>query len=173
MKKLLLLLVLVLIGTGGGIGAGLLLARPAEPEALIVDPCGDPDPGEETIDTEQPVLSNGPLQTEGKEYARLNNQFVVPVVRDGRVTSLVVLSLSLEVEQGKQEHVFAHEPRLRDLFLQVLFDHANMGGFDGSFTAASSMRILRDGLRDAAVRSIGGGITDVLIIEIVRQDIAG
>lgn len=180
MKKILIPLVLLLLGTGGGVGAGLFLVKPAE-EVVAENPCGEvPTEGDaHAADTGHETAAahdTGGLEpgvAEGREYARLNNQFVVPVVRDGKVTSLVVLSLSLEVEAGTKENVFAHEPRLRDLFLQVLFDHANMGGFDGAFTSASNMRILRDALRHEALTKVGGGITDVLIIDIVRQDVSG
>ena len=110
------------------------------------------------------------IPLEERAYARLNNQFVVPVVRDEKVQSLVVLSLSLEVAPGSEADVFAHEPKLRDLFLQVLFDHANTGGFDGAFTASTNMRVLRDALRRVAVEDVGLGIRDVLILDIVRQD---
>ncbi|MEN8917572.1 MAG: flagellar basal body-associated protein FliL, partial [Octadecabacter sp.] len=76
-----------------------------------------------------------------------------------------------EVEAGGQEAVFSHEPRLRDAFLQVMFDHANIGGFNGVFTASSNMRILREALQDAADQVMRGHITDVLIVDIVRQDV--
>jgi len=112
-----------------------------------------------------------PLPLDDREYARMNNQFVIPIVTNELVSGLMVMSLSIEVSAGGQEDVFAHEPRLRDAFLQVMFDHANMGGFNGAFTASSNMRLLRDALKDAADRVMLGHITDVLIVDIVRQDI--
>jgi hypothetical protein len=171
--KMLLPIILLVLGVGGGIGAGLFL-MPNEPEITHADTaCGDlPPPAEEHAEdthTEEPVDPNTEL--EGREYARLSNQFVVPVVRDGTVGSLVVLSLSIEVPEGGKDNVFVHEPKLRDGFLQVLFNHANEGGFNGAFTSATNMRILRNSLRDAAHDIMGNNITDVLIIDIVRQDV--
>lgn len=52
-----------------------------------------------------------------------------------------------------------------------MFDHANMGGFNGAFTETSKMRLLREALMDAADNVMRGHITDVLIIDIVRQDV--
>lgn len=101
---------------------------------------------------------------------RLNNQFVVPIVRGGAVRSLVVLSLTLEIESGNNQAVFDREPRLRDSFLQVMFAHANAGGFDGSFTEATAMDPLRAALRDAARQALGDIVSDVLIVDITRQD---
>lgn len=168
MKKLIIPLILMIVGIGGGVGAGLFLTPEADAEmaeGLAAQPCGDAEALPEAMAAAQPT----PL--ENREYARMNNQFVVPVVINERVSSLIVMSLSIEVDVGGQEDVFSHEPRLRDAFLQVMFDHANMGGFNGVFTASSNMRLLRDALQDAADRVMRGHITDVLIVDIVRQDV--
>ena len=95
---------------------------------------------------------------------------VVPVLEDGRVVSMVILSLSIEIPPGAAEQVYAREPKLRDVFLQVLFDHANAGGFRGSFTDGANMVILRRALHEAARTVLGESALDVLITEIVRQD---
>lgn len=84
---------------------------------------------------------------------------------------MAVVSLSVEVVPGGTEAVFAREPKLRDLFLQVLFDHANMGGFDGAFTRAEMLDVLRGALRDTAQTVLPGTITDILITEIARQEV--
>ena len=168
MKKIILPVILLLLGLGGGVGAGLALM--SDPETIIAaNPCGDGHPPEEMADATVPMVE--PVSLDTREYARMNNQFVVPVVINDRVAALMVMSLSIEVETGGQEAVFSHEPRLRDAFLQVMFDHANIGGFNGTFTASSNMRILREALQDAADRVMRGHISDVLIVDIVRQDV--
>ena len=171
--KLLLPVILLLLGVGGGVGAGMFLFPPEPdlPDMAITDPCG-PGIGENNqIADASAENGNADNSTGEKDYARLNNQFVVPVVRDEKVASLVVVSLSVEVPFGQQELVFEREPKLRDAFLQVLFEHANLGGFEGNFTSNSNMRILRDALRSAARDSIGPEASDVLILEMVRQDV--
>ncbi len=105
------------------------------------------------------------------EYVKLNNQFVVPVVKGPKVAALVVMSLSIEVTSGRKEAVFELEPKLRDAFLQVLFNHANAGGFDGAFTAGEKMNDLRRSLNEAAVSVLGPIASNVLVIDIVRQDV--
>jgi flagellar FliL protein len=148
MKKLLLPLVLGLIGLAAGAGAGYFLRADTSATA-------EEEPEEPTVPP---------------EYAKLNNQFVIPVMEDGVVVSLVVLSLSLEVTSGSTTTVFEHEPKLRDVFLQVLFSHANAGGFKGSFTDSANLAPLRMALFEAAVGVLPGVVTDVLIGDIVRQD---
>lgn len=166
MMKLILPLILLIVGVGGGVGAGLALMPAPEPE-MAANPCGDG----QGVDEMAEDHSMDPVPLDDREYAKMNNQFVVPVVMNDRVTALMVMSLSIEVETGGQEAVFSHEPRLRDAFLQVMFDHANIGGFNGAFTATANMRLLREALQVAADRVMRGHITDVLITDIVRQDV--
>lgn len=159
MKKL-LPIILVLVGSGAGVGAGIFL----RPEPMVEDPSGS----EATMAVEVEQVEDG--EDIDHEYVKMNNQFVVPVVDGDQVTALVVLSLSLEVPAGQKDAIYAKEPKLRDSFLQVLFDHANIGGFEGAFTNANNLAVLRGALREVAQKDMGDQITDVLIIEIARQD---
>lgn len=164
MKKLLPVL-LALIGIGAGIGAGLFLRPdPATEEAAV--PC--------VADPATPVITASvpePVEASTREYVKLTNQFVVPVVVDEMVTSLVLVSLSLEVGAGDREAIFAQEPKLRDALLQVMFDHANAGGFKGAFTNSSKLDILRNTLSDVARSVSGNRVSSVLIVDIARQDV--
>ncbi|RSK40031.1 flagellar basal body-associated FliL family protein [Rhodovulum iodosum] len=108
--------------------------------------------------------------TGASDYVKLNNQFVVPVLSDGRVASLVVMGVSLEMPPGERETVYAQEPKLRDGFLAVLFDHANSGGFDGAFTETRRVERLRAALLEVARRVLGAHVRGVLIVDMVRQD---
>jgi len=164
MLKKILPLILLLVGSGAGVGAGMFMRpEPAPMDAAEVEP----DEKEQTIEEEYGPDNPAPSM----EYAKLSNQFVVPVVKDTVVVALVVLALSIEVPEGNKDLIFRREPKLRDSFLQVLFDHANVGGFDGAFTAASNLNVLRNSLREVAQRDIGVDIVkDILILEIARQD---
>ncbi len=166
MRKL-LPIILALLGTGAGVGAGLFLMP--EPTAEDVHAAADCVVPTEEVKHESPDTQNdGPA--EGREYVKLNNQFVIPVVGPDRVKALVVASLSVEVASGTTEVVYAREPKLRDVFLQVLFDHANIGGFEGTFTSNDRMSILRTALLEAAKPVLGSDLSDVLVTEIARQD---
>lgn len=173
MKKLLPLL-LGLIGTAAGIGAGIFFAAPEDPAGHTApadhgEAADSPDTGGDAHaapgDSHDDGHGGG-----GNEYAKMNNQFVVPVIGRDRVDSLVVMSLSLEVTAGGTELVYNREPKLRDAFLRVLFDHANIGGFEGNFTDVHRLDVLRRALMDAARNVIGASVVDVLITEIARQD---
>lgn len=198
MKKLLIPILLSLIGLGGGIGAGIYL-RPG-PGDMSADPCGDAagggaaageaENGHEGAATEKvgaegqahaagghgkDDAAQGDAEGEGEaaagpEYVKLNNQFIVPIVEGGAVSALVILSLSLEVKAGSSQDTYAREPKLRDGFLEVLFAHANTGGFSGAFTETGNIDTLRQALLEVAQKTMGERVTDVLITDIVRQD---
>jgi len=198
MKRLLLPVLLALAGLGGGVAAGLAL-RPPPPDPAAAETDGKAAPtGAETengaedgsatagkagkADHSADGAHGAPAEAPpvhpadaGKddmpvEFVRLNNQFIVPIVAEGKVAALVVMAISLEVTAGQREAVFAMEPRLRDGFLAVLFDHANAGGFDGTFTTSENLYVLRRALLESARSLAGPGVRDVLITDLVRQD---
>lgn len=165
--KFLLPLILGLIGVGAGVGAGIAL-QPAK-EVVEIHPCGD---GQAVAENGSPVAEQTQaVNLAAVEFVKLNNQFVIPVVQDEAVSSLVVISLTLEIAAGQKERVFSIEPKLRDAFLQVMFDHANLGGFNGAFTDTLTMDKLRSRLKETAITLLDKTVSDVLIQDISRQDV--
>ena len=163
MKKL-IPLILPLMGVCAGIGAGVYLKAGAAPQAVTAE-----EHSSAASDHASPDHKGEPLSP--PQYVKLNNQFIVPVIEKDQVSSIVVLSISLEVESTDSEGIFAMEPKLRDSFLQVLFDHSNMGGFQGAFTNAAKMASLRRSLLAVAKQVSGDKITDVLITDLARQNV--
>lgn len=153
MRKILPIL-MALGGVAAGIGAG-----------LAVHPT--PEKQEDSADT----ASAREAPPAERDYVRLSQQFVVPVVEDERVAAMVVLALSLETTPGASDAVFAREPKLRDALLQVMFDHANTGGFDGAFTDAAALDPLRRQLTEAAQAVLPDTVSEVLVVEVARQDL--
>lgn len=187
MIRKLLPVLLALLGLAAGLGGGLLLrpaaeAPPGESAAgaeegeahagetgHAADPAGEAAAGDHA--TADPAAADHAGEGEdAPEYVRMNNQFVVPVLEGGQVVSLVILSLSLEVTPGSSQDIYAREPKLRDAFLRVLFDHANAGGFRGSFTDGANLTLLRNALMEQARTICGEQVRDVLISDIARQD---
>lgn len=160
MMAKLLPLILMIIGVAAGGGAGMVLKKP--PEECVEESCPDED-----VATEE----KEDAEAEEPNYVRMKNQFVVPVVKNDRVQSLVVLDISLETEPGSEDLIYTREPKLRDVFLRVLFDHAHIGGFDGTFTESGRLSLLRVALLEAAQSVIGTSVSDILITDIVRQEL--
>jgi flagellar FliL protein len=151
MKKIILPVILICFGIGAGAGGGYFLRPHDNPDST------------DTIEHAVEALSL-------TDFVKMNNQFVVPVVEQGRVTALVILSLTLEVVPGSSEDVYLKEPKLRDALLQVMFDHANAGGFKGVFTDGANLILLRAALRETAQKLLGDMVIDVLIADLARQD---
>lgn len=157
MVKKLIPVILGIIGLLIGAGAGFFL-RPAP------EPLAEGEAAKEEAAAEEAEVTVLP------EFAKLQNQFVVPVMEGGKISAMVILSFSLEVETGTSVEVYAVEPKLRDMFLQVLFDHANAGGFAGVYTDGANLVILREALLESAKSILGEKVQDVLITDLVRQD---
>lgn len=180
MGKLLPVL-LALTGLGSGLAAGYLLRPP--PEAAAASDAHAPEPaadahGAAAADCVVPeghaaeaTLPDPHDPQTAPVYVKLANQFVVPLMGPNSVESTVILSLSLEVPEGAQEAVYNLEPRLRDAFLRVLFDHANAGGFDGNFLNTAGLDDLRKALRETAATAAGPLVEDVLIVDLVKQQV--
>lgn len=162
-------ILLALIGLGGGVAAGIMLRPP--PEVVEINPCGDAGTATQMAKAD---ASDEEAPEEGApttDFVKMNNQFVIPVLGKGQVRSLVVLSLSLEIALGGSEEFYQREPKLRDAFLQELFDHANLGGFDGVFTDSIKLDGLRMALTEVAGKIMAVDVYKVLVTDIVRQDI--
>ena len=180
MKKILIPLVMLLFGLGGGVGAAIFLA-PAEPEETAEDGGENPTETMDEAAADDHADASGGDQTEpvmdvvdpdkgAVEFLDLSNQFIIPLVKDGQVEGIVVVSISLEVKEGTIAGVNLFEPKIRDKFLQVLFNHANNGGFSGNFTEFRYLQSLKDDLLRNAKLVTQGDVTDVLILDLVRQD---
>jgi len=150
--KTLLPVILALVGLLAGAGAGWTL-RPGFDHSVDAD--------------DVPHYRPAPANT---ETLRLPGQFVVPLLDDGRVRSMVVMSLALELAENHGVSLQRQEARLRAILLQVMFDHANTGGFEGIFTSGEALLALRRTLRDAARAEVGPALHDVLITELLRQE---
>ena len=109
MKKLLPVIIAVL-GLVIGLTVGQLTAPgtelpSAEAQATEVAPQTSAQSPEGQSSASEAVLEEGPLDTEEEspaggvefEYAKLPQQFVIPVFKNSKVSALVVISLSLEI----------------------------------------------------------------------------
>ncbi|WP_343294163.1 flagellar basal body-associated FliL family protein [Ruegeria sp. ANG-R] len=160
----LLPIVFLMAGLAAGVGARIILAPSGEPEDhKEVTPKTKAD----KTDKSKPDKGDG---SEVHEYLKLTKQFVVPVVTEDEISALVTMSLSLEVRPGITEAFYEIEPKLRDRFLQVLFDYANIGGFDGAFTRSDNLAALRQALLEVARKDLGQDVSQVLIMSVSRQD---
>ncbi|MFV0382886.1 hypothetical protein [Paracoccus sp. (in: a-proteobacteria)] len=161
LKKILMLLLPLTALIGGAFGGDMLRPEP---------------PADETAEAEQPAdpAVEKAVHTAGSDGApgwfTFSNQFFVPMVRNGDMGALMILTLSLETTQSELGRLGQLEHRLRDALLRQLMIAANTGGFDGNFTAEGKLRPLREHLLKAARDAGGDTVKAVLIEDIARQD---
>ena len=161
-------IVIVFLGLVVGAGAGIFL----RPEPLKIEGCPENDYAtcDGLADDAGRDVQSEP-DPNNVYYVKLSKQFVIPVVKDGRGSSIFVMSLSIETTPVVGDVVFEREPKLRDALLSVMFLHANSGGSDGQFTARETMKDLRGSLLEVTRDVIGDDIYSVLVTDILRQDI--
>lgn len=145
--------ILIVLGLVAGLGAGLMLRPVPETETDAAEPVPI---------VPVPVPSSIAL-------FEFDNHFMVPLVVNDRVASVIVIKVALEISDAHRAMVVSHAPRLRDRLLQAMFDHANMGGFQGTFTANDNLGLLRRGLLEAAQATLGAEVIyGVLITDLLR-----
>ena len=162
--KLLIPLIMALTGLAAGAGAGWYLRAPPPEESAA-------EATQEEVARDVAAHAADDAAGSNRETLRLANQFMVPLVREDRVHAIVVIGLALELTQGHDITLTRHEARLRAAFLQALFDHANMGGFEGVFTSGEVLLGLRGQLRAIAREQLGDVLRDVLITDLIRQEV--
>lgn len=164
MMKLLIPLLLALAGLAAGAGAGWYMRPPPPPAASAA-----PENGAEGAAGMAHAATPRPEST-SSETLPMTGQFLVPLVAGGGMHAVVVIGLALELPTDHGVTLSRHEARLRAGFLQALFDHANLGGFEGVFTSGENLLNLRRRLRDIAREELGDTVRDVLITELMRQE---
>lgn len=152
--RLLIPVILILLGVGGGLGAGLAV-RPA------------PESEDEGISGAAPPAL--PADLEAGVY-EIPSQFMVPLIVEDRIATVLVLTLALEIDEAQRDLVTTNLPRLRDAMLQIMFDHANSGGFEGVFTANTALGSLRNALLESGQKILGrDAVFGVLITDVLRR----
>jgi primosomal protein N' len=103
-------------------------------------------------------------------YMKFKRQFVVPVMRDNKIQSLVLLNINLELKKSAPQNVYTLEPKLRDAIMRELLKLSHEGAFSSSLTSAATYDNLREALLNAVQSVIKDGVSNVLILDLMRQD---
>jgi len=166
MNKLLPLL-LVVAGIAGGGAAGMMLKSGPDAGAQAVPKAE----GAPSGSTAAPGAAGaGALSDSARDYVEIGRQMIVPVVEGDETRALMMFELAIDVPLEMRDIVFLHEPRLRDAFLRVLFEMSHTGAFLDTFTDDLIVEELRRKLLAAAQKLLGPEVSDVLILDIMRQE---
>jgi len=156
-------LVALLAFLGGAVGGDML--RGTGPDGSGADPAAA------TGGTGTGTNTGKPAEEDMAEldWFRFPNQFFVPILRNGTLSAVMILSLSIEMPAAARERIEAQEHRLRDALLNALMIEANTGAFDGNFTSEPALQRLRDALLAAGQKAAGPDVRRILIEDIGQQ----
>ncbi|WOI52687.1 flagellar basal body-associated FliL family protein [Parvularcula sp. LCG005] len=168
MKKILPILVLLIAISGAGFAAMTLRggSSDAAPEAAatkgsVAEVSGEGDDGH----------GGGEGGGDTVAYFGFQRNFIVPVMRNDEVGSLVMISLQIEINDAAEiDRMRAREPRLRDTFMMTLMGLSHDGYFAGDITEPEVYSEIRNRLNETSHALLEDKGGDVLIVDFARQD---
>ncbi len=104
-------------------------------------------------------------------YYKFSREFVVPIMKGGQVTSLVILHISLETDSSTSEKLFSEEPKLRDNIMTTLIGLSNDGRTLERPTDINNYETIRSMILMNLKDSIDDGIQNVLIVDMAKQNL--
>ena len=104
-------------------------------------------------------------------YYKFSREFVVPIIRESRVHSLVILNLNLEVDADLSQKLFEMEPKIRDNIMTTLVTLSNDGSTLQSITTVENYESLRSVLLQNLQVILPSGLQNVLIVDFAKQDV--
>lgn len=187
MKKLLTPILLIVGIFAGSFGANFLKGSPAEPAAVEGE---EHDDGEHDKDShakddkhdEKKKKDNKKKDGYDKKdaygdggvaYFKFSREFIIPLMYESEIDSLIILNINLEVDSSVSSTLFSQEPKLRDNVMTTLIELSNDGVTLENISDIESYETIRSmvlkNLKDKEV--VGEGILNVLIVDIGKQDV--
>ncbi|WP_108501980.1 hypothetical protein [Paracoccus indicus] len=149
---------------------GDMLRAPADPATTHAEDAHEPPAKDDHAKSSSAHGGHdGHSSAEADGWFTFPTQFFVPLVRQGDMGDLMIITLTLQTDAASVEPLGRKEHALRDALLRQLLIHANTGGFDGNFTADRNLVALRGELQKAAASVTDLPIKAVLIEDIARQ----
>lgn len=104
-------------------------------------------------------------------YYKFSREFIVPVLNDGKVESLVILNINIEADSSISQQLFSLEPKLRDTIMTTLIKISGDGSTLQNLTNAENYETIRSMLLMELKDVAPTGIENVLILDLAKQDL--
>ena len=104
-------------------------------------------------------------------YYKFSREFVVPVISNKRVDSLVILNLNLEVDSAIADSLYPMDPKLRDNIMTTLVSLSNEGEAMVSITDPANYELIRATVLENLKQLVPEGLENVLILDMAKQHI--
>lgn len=173
--KQVILAISVLASVVAGTYLGQTLKSGNEPGAAAghsAGATGDESPASQTESSAH--RDNGhPDANVGSEifYFKFSREFVVPILRNGKVVSLVILNINIEADESLSQRLFSMEPKLRDNIMSTLVRLSNDSRTFENLTTVDSYETLRSSIQLNLENVVASGIKGILITDLARQDL--
>lgn len=115
--------------------------------------------------------AHGAAPPEDVVFYSFSREFVVPILRDSRVESLVILNINLETDPDISQELFALEPKLRDNIMTTLIKLSNDGNTFDTITDVDSYESIRAMILMNLQNVVPSGIHNVLILDMAKQNL--
>ncbi|MEZ5999506.1 hypothetical protein [Hyphomonas sp.] len=104
-------------------------------------------------------------------YFKFTREFIVPIMHDRKVESLVILNINLEADSSISQKLFSMEPKVRDNVMTTLIELSNDGRTFENITDVESYETIRAMVLLNLQKAVPSGIQNVLIVDIAQQDL--
>lgn len=184
--------VLIILGIfAGAFGANFLKGSPAEPAAAEAGEKADgeypkedkkKDDGhkDEKKDKKSDKGKKGDAKAnKGKDgyggssitYYKFTREFIIPLMNESEIESLVILNINLEVDSSASPSLFTLEPKLRDNIMTTLIELSNDGTTLDYIGNVESYETVRSMVLKNLREILGEGILNVLIVDMAKQEV--
>ncbi len=175
-KSVLKIFVLMIAVIGGGVAGSFVKNMSQDNSQTAVGDAHSTEEGAGKADThgkkgDKKKPDSKDVNLSGTEYLKFKRQFVIPVMEDKKVKSLVIMNLNLELNENAPNESSLLEPKLRDAFMRDLLSLSNEGIFGGELTDPDNFDILRETLLGTSRRILDDGVNDVLILDLAKRDV--
>ncbi|MCA8901816.1 MAG: hypothetical protein KDA53_11250 [Hyphomonas sp.] len=104
-------------------------------------------------------------------YFKFSREFVVPIMGEERVESLVILNINLEADSSISGKLFSMEPKVRDNIMTTLIELASDGETMRTLGDVDSYETMRTMVLMNLKKVFPSGIENVLIVDMGKQDL--
>jgi hypothetical protein len=111
-----------------------------------------------------------PNHSEEMDFLPFEQQFIVPLSRDGKISEHVILSLALEGPEQVLKKAKKITHKLRAAYVVTLYDFAGMGGFDPRHSNGQILQDLTQTLQEQTNLALKDLTVNLLVTNFVRQN---
>ena len=176
MKNIISLIVIILFSVGGSVAGNMLRGSGDQGQAHAEASSQDIEK-DDAHGTAKKKGHGSDANHSNEDYGsettfyKFSREFVVPIMAERRVKALVILHISLEVDEKTSDQLFSLDPKLRDNIMTTLIGLSNDGRTLDELTNPESYETIRSMILMNLRSGVSEGIQNVLIMDVGKQDL--